>query len=212
MDDAAVRAVLAGVRDSLAKKRGVKVSDDALDELIDLADAYMPGRFFPDKGVDLVEQAVVYALVRKAKTVDRALARESAAAYLGLELDPTRSLAALAAAIDRRALLAPVAGAALLARLGVTLRGLDSRAARPDAVVLLAGPAAAAADGLATAVAGALFGRTTARIAIDLSAMTEDFGDVHASRLCAGAGRLGPGAAAPRTAPLPAAGALSGGR
>jgi ATP-dependent Clp protease ATP-binding subunit ClpC len=174
MDDAAVQSVLAGVRDSLARKRGVRVSDDALDELIDLADAYMPGRFFPDKGVDLIEQAVVSALVRKSKTVDRALARESAATYLGLELDPTKALAALAAAIARRQLLARDSAAALLARLGVTLRGLDSRSLRPDAVVLLAGPAAGTADALATAVAATLFGRTTARISIDLSAMTED--------------------------------------
>jgi ATP-dependent Clp protease ATP-binding subunit ClpC len=173
MDDAAVRKVLVGVRDNLAAKRGVRVSDDALSELIDLADAYMPGRFFPDKGVDLVEQAVVYALVRKAKAVDRALARESAAAYLGLDLDPTGALTALEAAIERNGLLTREASGALLARLGVTLRGLDSRAVRPDAVVLLAGPAAGAADALAGACAGALFGRTTARIAIDLSAMTE---------------------------------------
>jgi ATP-dependent Clp protease ATP-binding subunit ClpC len=174
MDDAAVRRVLIGVRDGLARKRGVKVSDDALDELIDLADAYMPGRFFPDKGVDLVEQAVVYALVRKAKTVDRALARESTAAYLSLDLDPSKALAGLAGAIESRGLLAADASKALLARLGVTLRGLDSQAVRPDAVVLLAGPAAASADALAGACAGSLFGRTTARITIDLSAMTED--------------------------------------
>jgi ATP-dependent Clp protease ATP-binding subunit ClpC len=174
MDDAAVRKVLMGVRDSLAGKRGVKVTDDALDELIDLAVAYMPGRFFPDKGVDLVEQAVVFGLVRKAKTVDRTLARESTAAYLGLDLDPTKALAALASAINRRGLLEPDAAKALLARLGVTLRGLDSRAVRPDAVVLLAGPAAASADALASVCAEALFGRTTARISIDLSAMTED--------------------------------------
>ena len=174
MDDAAVRNVLRTVRDSLARKRDVKVSDDALAELVDLADAYMPGRSFPDKGVDLVEQAVVYALVRGAKAVDTAMARESTAAYLNLDLDPSSALAALAAAVSGRRLLAADAATTLLARLGVTMRGLDSRAVRPDATVLLTGPAAATADAFATACAESLFGRTTARISIDLSSMTED--------------------------------------
>ncbi len=174
MDDAGVRMVLVAVRDGLAKSRGVRVTDEALDEMIDLADAYMPGRSFPDKGVDLVEQAVVFGVVRKMAVVDRDAARESTAAFLGLLLDPSDALIALKFAIARKGLLPADAAAALLARLGVTLRGLDARAARPDAVVLLAGPAAAAADQLSATCAEALFGRTTARITIDLSSMTED--------------------------------------
>jgi ATP-dependent Clp protease ATP-binding subunit ClpC len=174
MDDAAVRKVLVAVRDNLARKRGVHVSDGALDDLIDIADAYMPGRSFPDKGVDLVEQAVVYGLVHNLTEVDPATARQSSAAFLGLNLDPTDALAALKDAVDRQALLATDAAAALMARLGVTLRGLDARSERPDAVALLAGAAAATAERLASACAAALFGRTTALISIDLSPMTED--------------------------------------
>ncbi len=174
MDEAGVRNVLKGVRDSLARKRGVAVSDEALDELVELAGTHMPGRSFPDKGVDLLEQAVVYALVRGATSVDVAMARASTAAFLGLDLDPRASIEALADAIRERSLLDADAAAALIDRLGVTLRGLDSDAARPDAVVLLAGEASAGAEVLATACAEALFGRATARISIDLSGMTED--------------------------------------
>jgi hypothetical protein len=142
--------------------------------MVGLADAYMPGRSFPDKGVDLVEQAVVFGVVRKMTVVDRDAARESTAAFLGLLLDPSDALVALKSAIARKGLLSADAAAGLLARLGVTLRGLDARATRPDAVLLLAGPAAAAADQLASTCADALFGRTTARVTIDLSSMTED--------------------------------------
>ena len=62
MDQAAVRAVLVAVRDHLAKLRGITVTDDALYELVALADQYLPNRAFPDKGVDLIEQSVAYAL------------------------------------------------------------------------------------------------------------------------------------------------------
>ena len=174
MDDDAVHQVLVSVRDSLGKSRGVRVSDDALDELVALADAYMPGRYFPDKGVDLVEQAVVYGMVHNLKDVDVAGARASTAAFLGLNLDPTDAIKALAAALGARGLLAADAATALVARLGVTLRSLDSAAERPDAVVLLAGAAAGLGDRLATTIAETIFGRATARIAIDLSSMTED--------------------------------------
>jgi ATP-dependent Clp protease ATP-binding subunit ClpC len=174
MDDTTVHEVLVAVRDSLGKSRGVKVSDDALEELIALADAYMPGRYFPDKGVDLVEQAVVYGVVHKRHKVDVEAARESTAEFLGLNLDPTAAIEALSGALSAGNLLSADAETALISRLGVTLRGLDSLAERPDAVVLLAGPAATAGDRLATAIATTIFGRATARIAIDLSSMTDD--------------------------------------
>jgi ATP-dependent Clp protease ATP-binding subunit ClpC len=174
MDDATVHKVLVAVRNSLGKSRGVQVSDDALEELISLADAYMPGRYFPDKGVDLVEQAIVYGMVHRVTKVDVEAARKSTAAFLGLDLDPTPAIKALETELAAGALLAADAANALVSRLGVTLRGLDSQAARPDAVVLLTGSAASAGDRLATAIASTIFGRATARIAIDLSSMTED--------------------------------------
>jgi ATP-dependent Clp protease ATP-binding subunit ClpC len=174
MDDATVHTVLVSVRNSLGKSRGVQVSDAALEELIALADAYMPGRYFPDKGVDLVEQAIVYGMVHKRKKVDVEEARASTAAFLGLDLDPTSAIEALEEALAAGALLPADAVKALTSRLGVTLRGLDSQAVRPDAVVLLTGAAATSGDRLATAIASTIYGRATARIAIDLSSMTED--------------------------------------
>ena len=62
MDATAVHAVLDAVRDGLARQRGVVVSDAALDELVALAEQFLPNRSFPDKGVDLIEQSVAYAL------------------------------------------------------------------------------------------------------------------------------------------------------
>ena len=59
-------------------------------------------------------------------------------------------------------------------RLGVSLRGLDARPERPDAVVLLCDGASASAGPLAATLARVVLGRDTAVIDIDLSGMTDD--------------------------------------
>ena len=174
MDEAGVHAVLVGVRDKLAKVRGITVSDDALAELVTLADQFLPNRAFPDKGVDLIEQSVAYAITHDETTVDVPTARAAVAAMIGMPLDPTQPLGQLASELRERALLDAPATDALLGRLGVSLRGLDARRERPDAVVLLCDGAAASATPLATTLARIVFGRETAVIDIDLTAMTDD--------------------------------------
>ena len=70
MDAARGAAVLVAVRDSLAKLRGIAVTDEVLDELVALADQFLPNRSFPDKGVDIIEQSVAYALTHGRNAVD----------------------------------------------------------------------------------------------------------------------------------------------
>jgi len=174
MDTAAVHAVLVTVRDGLARLRGVAVTDDALAELVALADQFMPNRSFPDKGVDVIEQSVAYAVSHGRTSVDVATAREAVSAMIGMPLDPAASLAALATELRDRALLDTAAADALVNRLGVSLRGLDARRERPDAVVLLCDGASASSGQLASTLARLVFGRETAVIDIDLSGMTDD--------------------------------------
>ena len=79
MDAQTVRGVLAAVRDSLGKARGVTMGDDVLDEAIALADQFLPNRSFPDKGVDIIEQSIAHALATGAKSVDRQTMRDAVA-------------------------------------------------------------------------------------------------------------------------------------
>jgi ATP-dependent Clp protease ATP-binding subunit ClpC len=174
MDAAAVRQVLDAVRANLARLRRVTVTDPALDELVTLATQFMPNRSFPDKGVDVIEQSVAYAISHGRSEVDVATAREAVAGMIGMPLDPTKGLARLATALRDRALLDPAAATALVDRLGVSLRGLDARSERPDAVVLLAGSAASSTTLLAATIAADVFGRETAVIDLDLSGLTDD--------------------------------------
>jgi ATP-dependent Clp protease ATP-binding subunit ClpC len=174
MDATEVRAVLVAVRDSLAERRHVTVDDDALDDLIVLAGRYYPNRSFPDKGVDLIEQVVARGVERGLDRIDRAQAREVVADLVGMSLDPTAALAHLRDALRDGDVLDPPAIEGLVGHLGVTLRGLDAHAERPDAVVLLTGSAATGASSLASTVAGTVYGRQTAVIDIELSGLTED--------------------------------------
>jgi ATP-dependent Clp protease ATP-binding subunit ClpC len=174
LDDAATRNVLAAVRDKLAKSRGVTVDDASLDEMIALANQFLPNRSFPDKGIDLLEQSVAYAVSHGVKAIDVRLVLDAASSLIGMPLDPVGPLQALVSELRASGLLAPDAIDALRARLEVTLRGLDSDGQRPDATLLLGGPAAATADPIADAIARDVFGRATARVDIDLSGMTED--------------------------------------
>jgi ATP-dependent Clp protease ATP-binding subunit ClpC len=174
MDEAAIAGVMSAVRTSLAQARGVTVDDPALAEIVSLADQFLPNRSFPDKGVDLLEQAVAYALAHGLTVVDKDVARAAVSGLTGMPADRTASIRTLAGALDERRLLSPAASVALVQRLGVTLRGLDSGARRPDAVLLLCGPAAEASELIAEAVATTVFKRGTAIIAIDLAGLSQD--------------------------------------
>ena len=67
LDKAATRPILMSVRDALAKSRGVTVDDEALDVLLDFADRSIANGRFPDKAIDLLEQAIARAIVVAAR-------------------------------------------------------------------------------------------------------------------------------------------------
>ncbi|MCJ7712276.1 MAG: AAA family ATPase, partial [Chloroflexi bacterium] len=174
MDEAAVAAVLRGVRDKLAGGRGVALDDAALAEITTLATQWIPNRAFPDKGVDLIEQSVAYALTHGLTAVDPAVVRTVVARMVGMPLDPGAALGSLRAALGSAGTLDAAHIDGLVGRIGSALRGVDARPERPNASVLLTGTAAAAVDGLASAVATSIYGRATARIDIELAGMTDD--------------------------------------
>lgn len=49
--------ILKGIRDSYEQFHGVKISDDALKSAIELSDRYITNRNFPDKAIDLIDEA-----------------------------------------------------------------------------------------------------------------------------------------------------------
>jgi ATP-dependent Clp protease ATP-binding subunit ClpA len=168
-----VYAVLQAQRDNLKSSRGVDVPDAVLRRLIHYADKYMRNRAFPDKGIDLIQKCVANALVRRSREVDFATAESVAQRMIGIPLDIGSRIEVLRQALTDRNLLSPAYTELLSKRLQVTMRGLDMRMERPNAVLLLTGVAAGQGQSLAEVICGALFESSERLVKIELGSSSD---------------------------------------
>ena len=164
--------VLKSVRDGLATRRNVEMDDGILRWLIQFGDQNMRNRHFPDKAVDLLEQCVAHALAIGRNVVDLTDAQEVAQRMVGMPLSLEIRLQNLEEHLTQQGILSEDEIQALINRLQVTMRGLDLRSGRPNAVLLLSGDAATNSDVLSEALSSELFGATDRIITIDFSRFT----------------------------------------
>jgi ATP-dependent Clp protease ATP-binding subunit ClpC len=61
-------AIMKGLRKHYEEFHGVKVSDEVLDDIVQLAKRYIHDRFMPDKAIDLLDEAAAHLRVDKGKT------------------------------------------------------------------------------------------------------------------------------------------------
>jgi ATP-dependent Clp protease ATP-binding subunit ClpC len=161
--------VLMSLRDTLAARRGVQIDDAVLRWLVEFAQRYLRNRHFPDKAVDLLEQCVAFAITQGLTSVSQAEAESVAQRLIGMPLAIEDRLPPLQAQLIEAALLTNEDAQSLIGRLEVTLRGLDLRSSRPNAVLLLLDQAAAVSEALAGLLAERLFGAADRVVAIDFS-------------------------------------------
>ena len=164
--------VLRSLRDGYVRQRGIQVADPVLCWLVDFGQQFMRNRYFPDKAVDLLEQCVAYAITQNKTTVAQADAETVAQRLVGMPVALGEQIQVLRSRLGERALLAEDDLSALSNRLEVTLRGLDLRPTRPNAVVLLLGEVANTSDSLAGIIAESLFGAAERVVEIDFSRFT----------------------------------------
>ena len=157
------------LRDEMAKNNSVQMSDDVLAWLVEFADQYMRNRNFPDKAVDLMEQCFAHALAKSHTEIGLDEAREVAQRMVGMPLALDESLAQLQRMLSERALLGKSEAEALADRLKVTMRGLDMRSGRPNAVLLLTSEVREQGEALAAVLAEAMYGNADRVITIDFS-------------------------------------------
>jgi ATP-dependent Clp protease ATP-binding subunit ClpC len=131
----------------------------------------MKNRHFPDKAVDLLEQSIAHAVAQRLAVLSLEDAQEVAQRMVGMPLSLETRLAQLQLQLAGQGLMRSDEVDELLNRLQVTMRGLDLRANRPNAVLLLSGAAAESCETLSTTIAGALFGDPARVVTIDLSRM-----------------------------------------
>lgn len=162
-------AILTSLRDELSQSSHVHLDDSVLRWLVDFAQHYLRNRRFPDKGIDLLEQTMAYAVTQSQSTVELADARTVAERLVGMPPDTDTALTHLRQRLPTRTRLDQHSCDRLISRLEVTTRGLDLRPARPNAVLLLAGDAAHAAADLAALLADSLFGSAERVLRLDFS-------------------------------------------
>ncbi|HWR00090.1 MAG TPA: ATP-dependent Clp protease ATP-binding subunit, partial [Candidatus Methylomirabilis sp.] len=86
---AATREMLEGVRERYAVFHGVTYDDAALDAAVSLAERYLTDRLFPDKAIDLMDEAAasVVAARRNSEAMERLRTLEAAAIAAGAAKD-----------------------------------------------------------------------------------------------------------------------------
>jgi ATP-dependent Clp protease ATP-binding subunit ClpC len=167
--------VLRVARDDLATLRNVTTSDAILEWLVDFASRALRNRHFPDKGVDMLEQVVAFAVAHDKPSVEMADVRAVAERMIGVPLSVAERLGGVRQRLAERGLLAEADIAALQQKLEGRVRGLDLHPERPNAVILLLGKAAANSESIAEELASSLLGSAERVVTIDLARMAAEF-------------------------------------
>lgn len=165
--------VLKAIRDDLNRSSQVTIPDEVLQWQIDFCMQYMRNRFFPDKAVDLLEQSYAHAVALGKNCVEMADAQDVAQRMVGMPLVSADRLNMLRKDLSDRRLLTSEEINILINRLQVTMRGLDMRASRPNAILLLTGEAIENSQSLSETISNTLFGSTDRIISIDFSRFNE---------------------------------------
>lgn len=190
------RRILEGLKTRYEKHHNVKYSDDALDAAVRLAERYLTDRFFPDKAIDLLDEAAArvnnrprLAPAKKGKTSSKRVvkpadiivtAEDIASVVARLSRIPLSSLllaeqAALRglegrlneSIMGQAKAVQAVAEAVQRARLGLS----DPK--RPKASFLFVGPSGVGKTELARVLAKELFGKEDALHRLDMSEFSE---------------------------------------
>jgi ATP-dependent Clp protease ATP-binding subunit ClpA len=156
---AETRAILAGIAGRYGEHHGVRYAASAIETAIDLADRHFPSRRFPDKAIDLLDEAGARAGNAGRRTVGNADVAAVVSERLGTPVGAaaTDPADAMEAAI-RAAAPVHAAAARRIARLIAARRAGISERRGAIAVVVVVGPAESDAAAFAAAVADAAFG------------------------------------------------------
>ncbi|MHB1357056.1 MAG: AAA family ATPase, partial [Anaerolineae bacterium] len=162
--------ILHALRDGVfAQRSHIQISDVVLGWLVDFAQQFLRNRYFPDKGVDLLEQSVAYVITQSRTEVTQADAELVAQRMVGMPVTLEGGLSVLRERLLDQALLPSEDVTQLANRLDVSLRALDLYPSHPNAVLLLVGDATARASELAQAVAATLYGSSDRVVLLDFS-------------------------------------------
>ena len=169
-DALATRAILEGIAPIYARHHGVSYSSEILDVCVSLASRHLPSRHFPDKAIDLLDEAGAQAAKTDAAAVrleDVTAALPRVKSGLSHEAAKRRGLAGNLAEslIGQRSAIELISETIEAAQLAISERNA------PLAAMLLVGPSACGKSAAARAIAEALF--DGALTVLDMTEYTE---------------------------------------
>jgi len=172
------RRILLETRGSFENYHGIKIEDDVIEQIVELADRYLQSRSFPDKAFDLLDRASAKSALSGQKRLTRECVTETLSETTGLPLeimdeDPAERLERLeeflnSAVPGQQRAARDVARVVRIAKLG-----LEIRPEQPDGVFLFVGPEAVGKHEMAMALARFLYGSSQKMIEFDMSQFTE---------------------------------------
>ena len=178
-------AILRGLAPRYEKYHKVLISPEAIQSAVELSVRYLPGKYLPDKAVDLMDEACAAARIRAEKAdegkpvlhqedIARVVARASgvpAARVTEKERERLKNLEARlnAQIVGQPQAVAAVAGAIRRSRTGLSEPG------RPIGAMLFLGPTGVGKTALARALAESWFGSEKALLKFDMS----EYGESH---------------------------------
>jgi ATP-dependent Clp protease ATP-binding subunit ClpA len=172
------RRILLETRSAFESYHGLKIDDEIIALIVEMAERYLQSRSFPDKAFDLLDKAAAKATIAGHPHLTRECVTETLSETTGLPLemmdeDPGERLERLeevlnAAVPGQQRASRDVARVVRIAKLG-----LELRPEQPDGVFLFVGPEGVGKHEMATALAKFLYGSSQKMIEFDMSQFTE---------------------------------------
>ena len=180
VDEPDHRATMAILRASAALCRrhyGVETGEDLLGDIERLCSRYLPGRYFPDKAIDVLDEASALALTEGRRQVEGGHIRRVVSQMSGLsslleprQIDPERLEETL-----NRAVIGQEEGVSAVVSAVAAAMAFPGHRTRPQGVMLFCGASGTGKTLLARTLAEALFGSEKALRRFDMSEYREPY-------------------------------------
>ena len=172
------RRILLETRSTFESYHGVRIDDEIIALIVEMAERYLQSRSFPDKAFDLLDKAAAKATLAGHHHLTRDCVTETLSETTGLPLemmdeDPGERLERLeeflnSAVPGQQRASRDVARVVRIAKLG-----LEIRPEQPDGVFLFVGPEGVGKHEMAMTLAKFLYGSSQKMIEFDMSQFTE---------------------------------------
>ena len=162
------------------RKHSLIIDDEVYSEVLDLSDRYLRNRYFPDKAIDILDQAVGRAVNQGSKRITVEDVRNVVGSLTGLPIGKLESqlqvrLEGLSDFLRGRILGQEHIIDFLVDIIWPKALGIDLRPERPNGVFLFVGPTGVGKTESARALAEYLFGSLDKLVRIDMSEYSEAF-------------------------------------